>query len=370
MKSALSVCLLWVVLACGLSVAQQWSTKPMRLLEFNETNRQWVAEDKIVGMIKECVASGTERNFMDVTDHQDLSVGATLRINPPLPPAPVHQAIVGPLLAKLSQSDVEENIKHFTTAYTTRYYTTTSSVEAAQWLAKRYETYASHRTDVSVRLFKHSWAEPSVIARIEGSGPNADQVVILGGHIDSISNGNAAPGADDDASGSISVLEVFRVLAASDFKPSRSIEFHGYAAEEVGLRGSQDIASEYARNKVVVAGMMQLDMVGYYKKGTKPAISLTTDYTSGALNGFIRLLVAAYSALPAGSNTCGYGCSDHASWNKAGYMASHPFEAAMKDTSPYIHTASDVLANLDLNHAMEFVKVGLGFVVELGIPAL
>jgi hypothetical protein len=46
------------------------------------------------------------------------------------------------------------------------------------------------------------------------------RVVILGGHIDSIASGGAtgrAPGADDDASGSSTVLEVFRSVSAAGF---------------------------------------------------------------------------------------------------------------------------------------------------------
>jgi Zn-dependent M28 family amino/carboxypeptidase len=63
---------------------------------------------------------------------------------------------------------------------------------------------------------------------------------------------------DEAASGSSSVLEVFRVLASNGFRGSRSIEFHAYAAEEVGLLGSQAIASTYQKEGKVVAGMMQL----------------------------------------------------------------------------------------------------------------
>ncbi len=106
---------------------------------------------------------------------------------------------------------------------------------------------------------------------------------------DSTSKDGRAPGADDDASGSCTVLEVrqsislliivqlFRVLAASDFKPSRSIEFHTYSAEEAGLRGSQDIAVAYQNNQVPVYAMMQLDMMWYVKPDTTPQIGLYDD---------------------------------------------------------------------------------------------
>jgi len=302
---------------------------------------------------------------MDVTEHQNLKK-ASSTANPPLPTRPTHQAEVDTLINLLSLNEYRTNLVHFT-SYSTRYYTSATSLQSAQWLESKYKSYSANRPDISVRLYPHSWLQPSVIARIEGSGPNRNEVVILGGHIDSISNGATAPGADDDASGSLAVLEVFRVLAQSGFKPSRSIEFHGYAAEEVGLRGSQDIAAAYAANKVIVASMMQLDMIGYYKPGTRPAVSITSDFTSSQLNAFVRLLVEAYSDIPAGVNTCGYGCSDHASWDKAGYLACHPFEAAMANTSPYIHRVTDVVANLDLVHANEFLKVAVGYVVELGL---
>lgn len=35
-----------------------------------------------------------------------------------------------------------------------------------------------------------------------------------------------APGADDDGSGTVTILEAYRALLASDFKPSRPLEFH------------------------------------------------------------------------------------------------------------------------------------------------
>jgi leucyl aminopeptidase len=66
------------------------------------------------------------------------------------------------------------------------------------------------------------------------------------------------------ASGVSSVLDVFRVLAKNGFRGSRSIEFHAYAAEEVGLRGSQDIAAAYQKAGVQVAGMIQLGTFYYY----------------------------------------------------------------------------------------------------------
>lgn len=54
-----------------------------------------------------------------------------------------------------------------------------------------------------------------------------------------------APGADDDASGIASLSEIIRVLRDNNFRPKRSVALMAYAAEEVGLRGSQDLANQY-----------------------------------------------------------------------------------------------------------------------------
>src|SRR5690606_7435874 len=98
---------------------------------------------------------------------------------------------------------------------------------------------------VTVEFFQHPGItpQPSVILTIPGS-TLPDEIVILGGHQDSTrsgcsSNANCvAPGADDDASGIAVLTEVIRVALANDFAPQRTVQFMAYAAEEVGLVGS------------------------------------------------------------------------------------------------------------------------------------
>lgn len=81
--------------------------------------------------------------------------------------------------------------------------------------------------------FIHTWAQNSVIARIPGStdGP----VTIIAAHLDSINRKDLhqgrAPGADDNAAAAADLIEVFRVLLASGFKPRTAVEFHWYVIE-------------------------------------------------------------------------------------------------------------------------------------------
>jgi bacterial leucyl aminopeptidase len=194
---------------------------------------------------------------------------------------------------------------------------------------------------------------------------------VLGGHLDSISPGQPetlrAPGADDDASGVASLTEIIRVLMAANYKPSRSIEFIAYAAEEVGLRGSQQIATNYKRAAKPVVGVLQLDMTAY--QGDAIDLWLFTDFTNAAQNDFVADLAGVYlPLLSVGYDRCGYACSDHASWTAKGFASSFPFEASDAHYNKAIHTVNDVIATFgsQANHALKFAQLGLAYAVELG----
>jgi len=337
-----------------------------RLIQFNETVYKWMTPDQVYALAQksEC---GAGRGFMDITDFPNLGSIPVFRPKA-IPVNPSHQADVDPLLQHLSSKAIGEVITHLS-SYPTRYYRDATGKLSAEWLISQYIAYSVHRTDVTVTLFPNTYTQPSYIARIEGSDPSKkDEIIVLGSHIDSISNGATAPGADDDASGTATVLEIFRVLSSFNFKPKRSIEFHGYAAEEVGLLGSQAIVSEYARQGKKVVAMLQLDMTAYTKPGVTPTIGIVTDFTDGDLNVFLRNLVSVYApSIKWSDTTCGYGCSDHASWNRAGYVAAFPFEGLFGNLNPFIHTVNDLIGSLNLNHALNYANLGLSFLVELSL---
>lgn len=86
-------------------------------------------------------------------------------------------------------------------------------------------------------------------------------LTIIGAHQDSMNYLFPllpAPGADDDCSGTVSILEAFRVLAESGFVPTNGpVEFHWYAAEEGGLLGSQDVARYKKESRAKIGAMME-----------------------------------------------------------------------------------------------------------------
>ncbi|MCE9667118.1 M20/M25/M40 family metallo-hydrolase [Myxococcus stipitatus] len=276
-------------------------------------------------------------------------------------------ATVNKLIAVLAESNIRGTINSMS-AYTTRYYTSTTGVSSANWLRTHWASLAAGRSDITTELFNHaSWAQPSVILTIQGTTlPN--QVVVVGGHLDSISSGSTAPGADDNASGIATFTEVIRAAVAVGYRPARTVKFIGYAAEEVGLRGSKEIAAYFKNNGIDVVGVLQLDMTNYTPTNATAKVGVITDYTNANQNTFLRNLISTYVGVTQANSTCGYACSDHASWSNAGFAASIPHEAIVSQGNPYIHTVNDTIARSGstANHALHFAKIAAAYVAELG----
>lgn len=152
-----------------------------------------------------------------------------------------------------------------------------------------------------------------------GSSDYGITLVVIGSHFDSVNQEGAnytAPGADDNASGSATILEAFRVLAEAGFAPKNTLEFHWYAGEEIGLVGSRDIWADYKSQGKSVLSYVNQDMTGYQPSGT-PAI--ITDNTHQGLNKYVKLLVTEYTGKAPNTDKCGYACSDHASVTDNGF---------------------------------------------------
>ncbi|AKT39472.1 M20/M25/M40 family metallo-hydrolase [Chondromyces crocatus] len=277
-------------------------------------------------------------------------------------------ATVNTLLAAVEEPRIRSTISTLS-SYTTRYYTSQSGVNAASWLRDTWQGFTAGRSDASVALRQHSgYPQPSVILTIEGA-QTPGEVIVLGAHLDSTTFASsptaAAPGADDDASGIATLTEVARVILQSGYRPARTVKFIGYAAEEVGLRGSGDIAAQHLSAGINVIGVLQLDMTNY--KGSAQDIALVTDNTNAAQNQFLRDLITRYTNYTTVNTTCGYGCSDHASWHSRGFVVSLPFESRVSDGNPHIHTSADTLAQSggNANHALKFAKLAAAYVAEL-----
>jgi len=278
------------------------------------------------------------------------------------------QDIVSPLVERVDALRIESTILKLS-SFHNRYYRANTGVQSQEWVKQKWAELGAGRSDVKVEKFEHrSWPQPSIIMTVKGE---SDEVIVVGGHADSISgwfgrNTARAPGADDNASGIATITEAIRILMEASYKPKKTIKFMAYAAEEVGLLGSKEIARDFKARGVNVVGVLQLDMTNFNGTNSQD-ITLISDYTNAAQNTFFGRLIDEYVHLPWGYDRCGYACSDHASWTGQGFAASMPFEARKNDMNRRIHTANDTFQQSGgtADHAAKFAKLTISYIVEL-----
>jgi leucyl aminopeptidase len=278
-------------------------------------------------------------------------------------------ATVDKLLPEIKEPNVLATIRKLS-SYRTRFHTSTTGEEAAVYIRDSWKALSAGRDDITVELVDHmKTPQPSIKLTWRGSSLPSE-IVVLGGHMDSISgrgsNTALAPGADDNASGIAVLTEVLRAAVALHYRPARTVVFYGYAAEEIGLVGSAEIAARAKADALNVVGVLQLDMTNF-TTAAAPFIGLLTDFVDKPLNDFSVKLIEQYVKLPYKMFACGYACSDHASWTKHGFPAVSPHEADMKSANQQIHTTNDTLAlsKDSAAHSMHFVRFGLAFMAEL-----
>ncbi|RPD52916.1 Zn-dependent exopeptidase, partial [Lentinus tigrinus ALCF2SS1-7] len=345
------------------------ATKGYRLLDLEEGAAPvWKTEEEKLELLRANV------HFFDVTEVYDPSEKVAVPKLKPLVsceniPAPSHSSQVTPILKTLSTSNMQSYLTTLT-SYNNRYYTSSTGKQASQYIFDTVTQLAADRDDITVTKFNHSWQQFSVVAHIAGKSSGA--LTVLGAHEDSINlnspSSGRAPGADDDGSGTVNLIEIFRALIAADFQPSTPVEFHWYSGEEAGLLGSQDIAKSYKSKGTSIKAFLELDMTAYFAPGSEEVIALEADYIDSGLNAFLKQLVDAYSTLDWAMDTaCGYACSDHASWYKQGYTTGMLYEAITGDDNPNIHGSGDLTSvkGFSWSHSLEFAKVALAYVYEL-----
>ena len=335
-----------------------------RAIQFDEETIEYLSEEQIVALMALNV------KFADVTDEETFSSWDQPKAEP-LPRSPVFQAQVRRLFAGLDKENVRENLKVFT-AFHNRYYKSSHGRDSQQWLLNKITEIAStSHLDIAISEFEHTWAQNSIIVKIAGQSSDKGATVITA-HLDStagFSPMNArAPGADDNGSGTMTILEAFRVLVNTpSFRPKRPIEFHWYAAEEAGLLGSQAVVQHYRKTGQQIYGVLHMDMTAY--TGKQNVVGIVTDHTNNELTSLLRKLVGEYLNIPAVDTRCGYACSDHASWTKNGYRSTFPIESEFKNSNRNIHSARDTIdaPGYDFDHIYEFAKLAVAFAMEMSM---
>lgn len=190
---------------------------------------------------------------------------------------------------------MEMDLREFTDPklFANRYCYSEFGPRASNWIAFQLES------PIRAEYIGSQTPQNNVVIKIPGLSKNA---VSVGAHMDSFQNklknvsGSEwiAPGADDNGSGSVVLLEVFRQFLShieSVGPLQNAVQFHWYGAEEVGLLGSDVVFSRMRDNSLPLRAMLNLDMVGYPSGGFDKIGVQQDEHVDKNLTAFVRTLV-------------------------------------------------------------------------------
>lgn len=211
--------------------------------------------------------------------------------------------------------------------------------------------------------------ERNVVAQQTGLVDPA-YVVLLGAHIDSTSNVTpeiTAPGADDNASGSVAVMHIARIL--SNYHFGCTLRYVLFTGEEQGIFGSAAYAEEIRRNGEVIQGMVNLDMLAYNTVGSPATFEVHARSGNAADLALANLFVRSVDDYSIGLNPIllpdSMRSSDHAAFWDRGFPAIIAIED-WTDHTPYYHCTGDQIESLNLPYYTEMVKAALATFAHLG----
>ncbi|MBC3873158.1 M20/M25/M40 family metallo-hydrolase [Undibacterium flavidum] len=122
----------------------------------------------------------------------------------------------------------------------------------------------------------------NVFAEIPGSDKK-DEIVMLGGHLDSW---HAGTGATDNAAGVAVAMEAVRLLKAIGFKPRRTIRIALWGGEEQGLLGSRDFINKNVASRPESTDPKEKDLPSFMRR---PAGPLSYKPLHGKISAYYNL---------------------------------------------------------------------------------
>jgi Zn-dependent M28 family amino/carboxypeptidase len=215
----------------------------------------------------------------------------------------------------------------------------------------------------------------NLAAELPGSGPKADEILVVGAHYDTVRD---CPGANDNGTGVAAVLDMARLMAQD--KPNRTVRFVLFVNEEPPFFQTEQMGSlVYARKCKAdgdrIVGMISMETIGFYSDArgsqkypvpfnlvfpdTGNYIAFVTDngsrdFVMKTVGAFRRLTSFPSEGVAAPASVQGVGWSDHWSFRQVGYPA-----LMVTDTAPFryahYHETTDTPDKIDFDRTARVV---------------
>ncbi len=251
--------------------------------------------------------------------------------------------------------------------------------DAAEWLAEQYR--AIRGTDVELMRYTIAKSrrvpeDKEVVQVVAQQKGESDRIVLVGGHLDSLNlqvdaATGRAPGANDDASGTVLALELARAMAATPHK--LRLGFVGFTGEEQGLLGSRALAKRAKAENWKIEAVLSNDMVGNSsnnsgQKDTKRVRVFSDEETTANPNTQSRELARFIEWITRG-RVKGFGIKlvfrkdrfgrggDHTPFHEEGFAAVRFVEVHEEYSRQ--HSPDDLTKDMDWNYLANSARINL-----------
>ncbi|MCZ4318727.1 M28 family peptidase [Aequorivita viscosa] len=240
----------------------------------------------------------------------------------------------------------------------------TGAIENAKdWIINRYQTLGYTAVETQDFTVYGQTTSNIIVTKTGSVYPNT--FLIIDGHYDTV-NG---PGANDNGSGTVLILELARLL--KDVDTEYSIKFIHFSGEEEGLIGSEF----YVNNTVIPENLdiklvLNIDQVGGVAGMNNNTIVCERDesppnYNNAASAQATQEMANAFGLYSSLQTEISYAYgSDYVPFENNGEVITGLYE---KNESPYTHGPNDIIENMDPNYVFEVTKGTLGSALHFAV---
>ncbi|WP_273276394.1 M28 family metallopeptidase [Maribacter polysiphoniae] len=212
----------------------------------------------------------------------------------------------------------------------------------------------------------------NIVGVLEGTDPDLkDEFILIGAHYDHIGtstpvNGDAiANGANDNASGTTTVLEMLRYFAQAKTN-KRSLVFAFFTAEEKGLWGSRHLAKRLKENDFNLYTMLNFEMVGV-PMVDKDYLAYVTGYGESNMaevcNTYAQGNIVGF--LPSAKEFNLFMRSDNFPFHKEFNVPSQTFSTFDFTNFDHYHKVGDEVSEMDFDHMATLINTFIPVVADI-----
>ncbi|MBS3787350.1 M28 family peptidase [Candidatus Bipolaricaulota bacterium] len=209
------------------------------------------------------------------------------------------------------------------------------------------------KASISVKAESGNSTSQNVYASVSGDNNKKKSEILLGGHLD---GHDISPAAEDNASGTTTLLEVARVLSKHRDLLGSKIRFVSFGSEEMGLVGSKEYTKAHNLDNINL--MINMDGVGVARE--PKVITCKTDYIPGLVDK-----VSSYLHYPLDIEDYISPLSDHWSFLRKGVPVCYLFPNSKTSGRGWSHTPMDTLDKVKVKDVKESAMIVALLLIEL-----